>query len=83
MTMRDIYLSAETPLIRPSSRSLVLELAISVVRLGHDDDTLPRDLVLPEKLAEDDLRFTRGIGVGSVKGLRAITISGHITRSVS
>jgi len=39
------------------------------VYLGKDHDTLPRDLVLFQEFAKDDLGFTVRVDVGRVKGL--------------
>lgn len=39
------------------------------VRLGHDDDALPGDIVLLEKLAEDPLRVALAVRVGRVERL--------------
>jgi len=56
-------------MVRPPGGTFILQLAVRVVRLGHDHDALARDLVRLEELAEDDLALAGRVGVGCVKRL--------------
>jgi hypothetical protein len=68
-------LSAQTRKVCPSRRSLHIRLVVPVVwviRLGHDDHTLPRNVVLLQELAKDDFGLPKGVHIGRVKGLEVV-----------
>lgn len=45
------------------------------VYLGHDDDVLPRNVVLFECLPKNTLRLSVGVNIGRVKGIDTVVVS--------
>lgn len=64
-----MHLAAKSVVVRPPRWAFILQLAVRVVRLGHDHDALARDLMRFEELAEDDLALAGRVRVGRVKCL--------------
>ena len=56
-------------MVGPPRWTLVLQLTVRVISLGENDNALPWDMVLLEKLAEDYLRFASRVHIGGVECL--------------
>jgi hypothetical protein len=66
---RKTHLARQPLVVRPPGWAFVFQLTIRVIRLGHDHDTLPQDLVLLKELPDDDFVLPGRVGIGRIEGL--------------
>jgi hypothetical protein len=66
----EAHLSAQTFVISRSRWAVLFRSEVPGVRFGENDNALSGNLVLLEKLSENDLGFSERVDIGSVKRLR-------------